>query len=141
MTVIAWDGKTLAADKQSSVANVRVPTLKIYRHGKELIAKSGCSVVTAELLNWYKSGQVKSEFPSSKGRDGSMYVFDDSGIVRQYYDSHIPALYHTNTFAAGSGSDFAFAAMHCGKTPSEAVLVACHFDTSCGLGVDILSLE
>lgn len=143
MTVIAWDGKTLAADKQSTQANMARTVTKIYRVPNGMIGICGSAVHGMELLEWFRNGRQRDKFPFPKSKDEIAHVL--------YIDLETVAIYNGETgpfpeycespfIAAGSGRDYAMAAMHLGKSAREAVEVACHFDVTCGMGVDTLDL-
>ena len=44
-------------------------------------------------------------------------------------------------YAVGSGRDFAIGAMHCGKTPAEAVEIASKYDLKTGMEIDVVYTE
>jgi ATP-dependent protease HslVU (ClpYQ) peptidase subunit len=44
-------------------------------------------------------------------------------------------------FAIGSGSEYAIAAMACGKSPKEAVALAARFDSDTGHPIDVMALK
>jgi ATP-dependent protease HslVU (ClpYQ) peptidase subunit len=144
MTVIAWDGKTLAADKQATVAGQAYTTTKIHRVPGGLVAFSGCGTHAAELLEWFKKGRIAKDYPSRTNFDeaaGSTYISNE-GIVYMYaYNSGYPEVFEDSFYARGAGRDYALAAMFLGESAARAVEVACAFDTSCGRGVDTLTLE
>jgi hypothetical protein len=50
MTCIAWDGKTLAADKQATSVGRGITTTKIYRVGACLVALAGSGDVCRAML-------------------------------------------------------------------------------------------
>ena len=57
-----------------------------------------------------------------------------------YEGTLIPARIKNDFWAIGTGANFAIAAMHLGKTPREAVEIACQYDTSSNLPVDVMNL-
>lgn len=83
MTVIAWDGHSLAADRRSLDHRGRVLTLtKIFRApGGELMAGTGESAVFHELKDWYLQGAKPEAFPTSaRASVADLYVFSVSGV-------------------------------------------------------------
>lgn len=142
MTVIAWDGKTLAADRQSTCAGMRSTTAKI-RHlpDGDYAACTGGSDVCHMLVEWYKNGAKPSEWPAVQATDdwARLIIASKDGVV--FYERHPVAMLVRDKFIAfGSGRDFAMGAMAAGATASEAVDIASRFSTSCGLGVDEVTL-
>lgn len=152
MTCIAWDGKTLAADKKAS-AEYTTPWMvtKIFKvtvrlgPGKPavpgLAGTIGTCDVAAELLAWYRKGAKPGAFPkSAREYDGSLVVIHKGGIL-QYTGGPFPMQLEDAQCAWGSGGDLARLAMHLGKTAKESVELACLFEPAgCGLGIDTLTL-
>lgn len=135
MTVIAWDGKTLAADKRETICGIGKTVTKIFKVGNELVTASGGAPHALELIEWFKRGALPSTFPDHKNNErGWLYVVGEDGLVRSY-DGPYPSKYEDKLFACGSGRDYALAAMYLGHTAEEAVAVACHFDINCGNGM------
>lgn len=142
MTTIAWDGKTLAADKRTSFGSLHSTTSKLHSIGGCLVAGAGTTALIMEMIEWLKAGCDPKEFPAAQ-RDGkecvSLLVIHPGGAVRQYENSPYPLVIENEFWAIGSGRDFATAAMHLGKTAKEAVEIAAIFDTATGNGVNTLT--
>lgn len=143
MTVIAWDGKTLAADKRADMGGHHNTTTKIHRVNDTLVAFCGTAAIGREMVEWVKRGADPGTFPAAQ-RDPDkccgLLVIHADGALRKYEETPYPILFEQRQFAMGSGRDYARAAMHLGKTAAEAVAVACEFDPGCGNGVDTLDL-
>jgi len=142
MTVIAWDGVRLAADKRSTLGTLIRTTTKVFRVGEALAAYAGDADAGEEVLAWFRDGCDVGKFPASQ-RDkdnwaGLLVVWQD-GTIWKFERTPYPVKFPPQQFAIGSGRDFALAAMHLGKTAPEAVDVACFFDSGCGNGVDFLT--
>lgn len=142
VTVIAWDGKTLAADKRACNNGLARTTTKIHRVGDVLVAFSGDAAQGREMLAWVTAGRQVADFPASQRDENkwaTLIVVDEHGLS-VYEQTPYPIPFEDGYFASGSGRDFALAAMHCGKTAAEAVEVACFFQVDCGNGIDVLEL-
>ncbi len=143
MTVIAWDGKTLAADKRTSIGGLHATTTKVRRIDGCLVAGCGTVSMVREVIEWLVEGCDPKTFPASC-RDGdngpSVLVVGPDGALSQYENGPYPLLIENKQWAIGIGRDFALAAMRLGKTASEAVEIASHFASGCGNGVDALEL-
>lgn len=143
MTVIAWDGKTLAADRRMCVGNTIKSTTKIRRRGGELLAIAGNLSIGMELLAWYEEGAEPAKWPASN-RDldkgaSLMVVRPDMTVWR--YESTPYAFKIEGAFCAfGCGEESAMVAMACGLTAKDAVEMTARFNTGCGNGVDTLEL-
>lgn len=142
MTVIAWDGRTLAADKRATTGGGIVRTVtKIERHGDALLAITGGWDVGAEMRAWWKAGAVPADFPPKAREDVStLIVIRAGGRVETFSSGPYSMPFDAARCAFGSGRDFAEAAMYLGRTAEEAVRVACAFQSDCGNGVDTLRL-
>lgn len=133
MTVIAWDGKTLAADKQATFGGTPVPATKIFRHNAELIGCSGNISESIQFVEWYFHGGDKPVL-----EDGFSALVIQNGKVYKYEKQLIPLHLDVPVWAAGSGADYALGAMAAGCSAEKAVEIACRFDIHCGLGVDVM---
>ena len=143
MTVIAWDGKTLAADKRATFGTLIRTTTKIFRVGDALAGYCGDAAFGEEMIAWLKRGAEPADFPASnRDKDdwAPMLVIRKGAPVARYERSPYPVLFEDETFAIGCGRDFAIAAMHLGKNAREAVEVAIALDSGCGNGIDTLEL-
>lgn len=146
MTVIAWDGTTLAADKRAALSGYPATVTKISRSlTGELIAISGDLDTGRALAEWYVYGADKAAFPDNRDPGGGcravlMVVRLDKTIVR-YEREPVALLFEDKFSAMGSGRDYALAAMHLGFDARKAVEVASALDTGCGNGIDTLTLK
>lgn len=142
MSVIAWDGRCLAADKRSLTGDLIRPLLgKVFKVKNELIGYVGGVGKGEELLAWYKGGANPAEFPDflRDNTQSSLIVVASKGNdLRQYNSSPYPVRFMPGQHAWGSGREYALAAMYCGKTAPESIEVATKFDCGCGDGVDVL---
>jgi hypothetical protein len=144
MTVIAWDGRTMAADKRMDCNGYPATVTKIYRMPDgALIGGCGDSDVISALRHWYQDGCNPANYPDNRGEHSTyatLMVVTPAREVQLYLSSPIPIQMHNQTFAIGSGADYALAVMHLGHSARKAVEVACALDTGCGNGIDILKL-
>jgi hypothetical protein len=141
MSVIAWDGSVLAADKRVTSAGLRHTCTKIEKHNNQLYGITGVWDIGAEMREWHKAGADPEKFPA-KARDdkATLIVINDAG-VHVYDAGPYPMRYESKQAAWGSGRDFAEAVMFLGRGADEAVRIACHFAIDCGDGVDTLQLD
>lgn len=143
MTVIAWDGKTLAADRQGDVAGLKFSTTKIHKIDGWLIGGTGDYDAIQMMVSWFKNGIKADNWPKCQGdekRYANLLVISPCGRIFRYEREPVAFEIEDKFFACGSGRDFAIAAMYLGKTAEEAVLIASMFSPSCGQGVDVLML-
>lgn len=144
MTVIAWDGRTLAADKRSCSGTVYNIVTKIHRVGNVLVGTSGDLAFALAMIDWVAKGRDPAAFPShqrTKDDWQPTLVIEQDGTTSFYEQTPFPIRWERPFAAIGSGREYALAALHLGKTAAEAVAVACEFDPGCGNGIDTLTLE
>lgn len=144
MTVIAWDGKTLAADKRAMNNGFKGGTVtKIHRWPGGLCAFAGDFDVGMQMVQWLRAGADASNYPKQQAEKSaaSFLVVNRDGTVDRYESTPVPLRMENQQQAMGTGRDYALAAMHLGCDAQRAVLVACALDSACGNGVDALELE
>lgn len=144
MTVIAWDGNTLAADRKATSGDYQFAVTKIKRlRSGELIATCDNTASGLVMIKWYENGADKDKFPESqKGDDWSLtLIVGTDRSLRIYEKFPEPIIIEEPFTAIGSGREYALAAMAMGADAKTAVEIACRFSPGCGLGVDILNLE
>lgn len=144
MTVIAWDGKTLAADKRMGTEYPRTVT-KIQRTpAGELIGICGHFDHGTELVHWYLKGRDPATFPARQADDAKsseIIIIRKDGSLWMLLGSPTPIRIENLTHALGTGRDFAAAAMYLGGSAYEAVEVASALCGSCGNGIDTLEFD
>lgn len=149
MTIIVWDGKTLAADKQATDDGVRRTVTKIRRvkSGPNkgcLIGGSGACAQSNALMNWFEAGGDPEFFPKYQENEQLAAILTvitpDKKILRYEY-TPTPIVFEDEQYCTGSGRDFAYGALALGADAVNAVAVACEFMVDCGMGVDYLHLK
>ena len=144
MTCIAWDGKTLAADKRAIYGGTITTLTKIRRIGDLMVGGSGESSFIGAMVEWVKNGRVPADFPKSQADKDDwqpVLVIEADGTPSLYERTQYPIRHEQRCIAIGSGREYAMAAMHLGKTAREAVEVAIELDCGCGNGIDTLELQ
>lgn len=142
MTVIAWDGQTLAADRQRTFGGT--PTTM--RKARKIVAPDGrvflvgcCgrSDFIQMFLAWLEGGERPS-FPVTE--DFAAIVIDQRHRIWVIHDTLIYVeVFGIALWGIGSGGNYAMGAMEHGATAAQAVKVASRLDINCGLGVDCVS--
>ena len=145
MTVIVWDGKTLAADKQATNSGLKMTCTKLRRVNGCLIGVSGDFDLAQTTVKWFADGADPEKFPKHQETDdkwvGLVCITPDKRVLK-YERSPYPMEYtEMEFFAVGSGRDYALGALAMGADAVTAVEVASRFDNGCGLGVDVLTHE
>lgn len=142
MTCIAWDGKTLSADRASTNCGYRRTVTKIFCVPGGLVGFAGDEGIAMEMLEWFRAGRDPLTFPKSQQCDdpaGVIFISND-GVSLSYSKTPYPATHIDKFDAIGSGRDYALAAMYLGHDSRRAVEVACALDNGCGNGIDTLPL-
>jgi ATP-dependent protease HslVU (ClpYQ) peptidase subunit len=144
MTVIAWDGRTLAADKLACFGSLRSTVTKLRRINGWIVGGSGDAAAVAEHMAWFQDGGHPEKFPASlreKDCPSMLLSVHPHGQVLKWENCPHPIELQCNRTAIGSGRDYAMAAMHLGCDARRAVEVASELDVSCGMGIDTLTFE
>ncbi|MBB3176252.1 hypothetical protein [Variovorax sp. Sphag1AA] len=144
MTVIAWDGCTLAADKRATDHRGRVSTVtKIMRAPcGALLAGSGKADTINELREWWLAGATPEAFPqSARASEAELWAIRPDGSLVQYVSGPYPVPLDDSTMVAGSGGEVARGVLHMGGNARQAVEAACMYRGDCGNGIDVLELH
>ena len=143
MTVIAWDGKSIAADKRATNYGLHRKTTKLRKLSNgQVIAWVGDQDCGMALSKWYDEGANPDKWPKFQGEKErwAQLIVAHGHRCWQYEREPFAVLVEDPFSAWGSGRDYALAAMLLGKSAKEAVEIASLFDTGCGDGVDVIEL-
>lgn len=137
MTTIAWDGKTLAADRKTSSdgAAYRYDT-KIMEIPGGYVACCGNVPQVHRFVRWLRSGRAEAIEIDTDALGALMIVSGELTL----WDGSLPTPCRIDEkIAIGSGTSWALAALDFGKTAAEAVAYAATRDNGTGGGVDTVS--
>lgn len=139
MTTVVWDGKTLAADSQSTTGTVRGTAAKIAKNADGfLIAGAGSHAVVSQWIAWVMAGLPPDNQPASVD-DSTLIIIDPRGRARLFADVPVAQPVPRKKWAIGSGSDIALGAMAMGADARQAVKVACKLDVYSGGKIVVLT--
>lgn len=145
MTVVAWDGRYIAADKQSTCAGLKTTVTKLRRllPSKEVLACTGDFDSALMMMDWYEHGAKPSEWPACQAdkEAWTRLIVATAAGVKVYERQPVAMHVHEKYMAWGSGRDYAIGAMAFGADAEHAISIACHFDAGCGMGFDIMDLR
>jgi ATP-dependent protease HslVU (ClpYQ) peptidase subunit len=145
MTIIVWDGKSLVADKQATNAGLKLTTTKIFKINGNLVGFSGDFDYAFAMKKWFENGADPEKFPKHQEDDnkwvGMIVIAPDKKILKYERSPYPIDLTESNCLCIGSGRDFAFGALAMGADAKKAVEVACEHESSCGMGIDVLTFE
>lgn len=149
MTTIAFDGRTVAADRQMTIGGtaVKSPFAKIsrvkYEGAKSVVGFSSGNVChVAPVIDWMHRGCPNDDTKPdihTEGKDFSLMLVNAAGVF--YATESLNLIPIGNIpWAIGSGADFALGAMAAGASAKRAILLTMDLDTSTGMGIDVLRL-
>lgn len=144
MTVIAFDGTTLAADKRTGFGTAHATSTKIKRIPQGLVGGAGTVAQIFSMFKWIEEGSDPDKFPEKqKDQENSpvILLIKPDKTIWYYDDTPEPFLIEDKFWAIGSGRDFAITAMHLGYSAREAVRTASELCPSCGNGIDTLEFD
>lgn len=143
MTVVCWDGATLASDRQLTVdGELKGLTRKIARSRNGTICgASGDAALCNKAIEWVLGGMKQDRRPSAgNGEDVDLIVVLPNGNALLALDNALTMEpLPRKQWAIGSGAQLALGAMAMGATAERAVQVASSLSVNCGGGVDILT--
>jgi hypothetical protein len=139
MTVIAWDGRMVAADSLITVGDTRVGyadkvVLKRFRDGSALYAATGPDGWLDAWIAWDVAGQIPGDRPSTS------LPSHRTGVIIRWMDGECHSLTPEHPYwgkcdwpdAWGAGGDFAIGAMEAGADALGAATIAVKRSTGCG---------
>jgi hypothetical protein len=142
MTVIAYDGKMIAADGLGTGSFNHAVT-KLFNVAHYLIGVAGRTDDAFAFVDWFRELKEGTRYPYPKnlGEDFIALVVDYDGHAVRYWEKHPFPLPVKAPYAIGSGDVVAITAMHCGKNAKEAVQLACKLVSYCGGEIQVVTLE
>ena len=144
MTVIAYDGLYVAADRMiSNESGMQGINRKLWVYKGEVLATTGAADHGEALIVWYKDGKDPAAFPHAKDgdKDAYLYVFKHQFPIMCFQTWPTPIIFPMSELAAGSGSEIARTAMHLGRDAREAAKIACELNVYCGMGIEYVDLS
>jgi ATP-dependent protease HslVU (ClpYQ) peptidase subunit len=143
MSVIAFDGKTVAADRQATCSGCKTTSSKLFKLASgEIVGFTGSSDIGMAMLEWYKNGADCEKYPKYQTTDDwvRLVVITKKGVF--FYET-TPNPVHSldKKCAFGCGRDFALGAMEMGANAIKAVEIASKFSTDCGMGIDSFKIR
>lgn len=142
MTVICWDGRTLAADREAGDTWIKCNSvIKIERLAGHLAGCAGPAAGAREMQAWFAAGADPASFHESlrKIDNLTMLAIAPDGTIKVYQNTPYPIIYSGTQHAIGSGKEAAMAAMLAGCDARRAVEIASLVCAGCGNGIDTLT--
>ena len=147
MTTIAWDGKTLAADRCSWSGGSRRQVRKVFKikmvNGHTyLVAFAGSAEFAHAVMDWMtgKAKTVPDCTAFNVDQDSACAVVIDSKKRVWLLGARLRYMRMLERkFTIGAGQEFAWGALEAGATARRAVMIAMKRSDYAGLGVDCVS--
>lgn len=143
MSVIVWDGKTLAADRQGMSAELRILIIKMRQLSDgTILAWTGNHECGLAMARWYEEGARPEQLPASQNKDdwSRLIVLLPNRKLITYEQYGEPQEVLDCPTAFGAGRDFAIGALAMGADARKAVEIACQFSVVCGFGVEAIDV-
>ena len=146
MTVIAYDGRYVAADRQATCSGNRWTTpSKLVVWKENVLVIDGHAGHGSALIAWFKEGASPPDYPTPRTRDpdanAGLTVFGWGRPVVRFEDGPYPILMEGSCYAVGSGSLFAHGAMRAGASAATAASLAAQYVEYCGGEIDVVDLK
>jgi len=136
VTTVAWDGKTLAADRRMAGY---MTTCKIFPIPGGYVAGAGTMDQLVEVAAWLQEGGDKPRLPDDPESEFIVVRGSEAFWLSWPYLREVRI---REPFAAlGSGSEYALGALAMGADARTAVAVAAQFDPHTGGGVDAVDIS
>lgn len=144
MTIIAWDGRFIAADKMGVSGDMPLEVDKLIRlDSGEIVGIVGTQHRGLELLEWYKSNRgkkVEEIVNAAINEDCSLVVVNDNKVFHYFNDGKHPFEIKEKIAAFGCGRELAMGAMAAGADALKAVEIACRYNICCGCGITFFEI-
>ncbi len=139
MTVIVWDGKSVAVDSLATNGG-RKRTVEKFREldNGTVLLWTGDHEEGLVLADWYENGCKPEGLPKYESKEDFtlLIVLHANGWVEQYSCERIPERLHP-PFAWGDGAPYALGAMAMGADAAHAAEAACGLSVYCSTPVHV----
>lgn len=138
MSIVAWDGNTIAADRQGTINETRATLKKLVKVGDVVIGWVGTQTNGLIMMRWFLAGADLTKFPEISNDPDTcsrLVIASKKGLI-SFEGSSESMNFLDKKQAFGSGMDLALGAMAMGADAIQAVKVACKYDIHCGMGID-----
>lgn len=143
MSVIAFDGKMVAADRRAVCQGVSTTATKLFREPDgTILGYVGATDEGLLKVGWYRDGADPEDFPEPLEDDDFAYLFVVAGGKFFRYERGPVPIENEDSFCAfGSGGPVAMGAMALGASALQAVEAASRLVPGCGNGTTCFEVE
>lgn len=143
MSVVAWDGKRIAADTFSCYGNIKHSTTKLWRLSNGwflgVVGEVSEGIAVKEYYeSWIRHGVFPTVKPTFKDSTCLLVQGDNAWTVETENIKEVPIT--LPFFAIGSGKDMAMGAMGAGKTAYQAVEITAQFHTEVSMPITLFEI-
>jgi ATP-dependent protease HslVU (ClpYQ) peptidase subunit len=133
MSVVVWDGTTLAADSYGNNGETCFPVTKLWKDDADNLYGAVGGVQAINLLQEWSKYQGRSNYPEeARLNKATLLVIKKDKYVIRYYGSPVPIQSPLKSvLAIGEGSQYAYGALDMGATAEQAVAVAIKRSVHC----------
>lgn len=144
MTVIAWDGRLVAADSLACYGTCRAaaPVQKLRQRGSTVYGLTGSGALFEPMIEWVEKGADPASAPtaSEKHKDTRLIVWRDGACYCYTLDMPYPEeLFAPDAW--GIGADLAIGALEAGADAAKAVEITIKRETHTGGPVQVIDLH
>ena len=147
MTVVVWDGKTLATDRMANDGSHKWESSKAWyasiNQKPVIISGVGLLQHIVFLREWLKKGGKVEDYPRhilSQHHSPQLVLVKSDGLW-VYEGVPVPVSRGFEPCAFGEGKDFAYGALAMGADAEKAVTIANEYSLQCGKGVELFNLN
>ena len=143
MSVVAWDGKYVAADQQATSGQMMCKCVKLMKVRGYAVGFVGREDVGLMLVEWFRAGAKIEEWLTDvqQSEAGGTLIVVGRNKAWEICEYPIFAEILDPFWAWGTGREVALGAMSMGVDARTAVEAAIKFDVSCGVGVDFFECK
>lgn len=156
MTVVVWDGKTLATDRQANDGSMKweaekawYVTYKVEKYMKSatnsvpvnkhaIISGIGVLGSILKMRDWFVSGADPAKL-DVQPNSAELIVVSEKGLA--VWSTNGTSVELSAPMAFGEGREYALGAMAMGAKAEEAVQIANEYSLHCGKGVSCYTLQ
>lgn len=138
MSILAYDGKIIAADRQATCGDFKRTVHKMIKlDNGTILGWTGSQDAGLTLSRWWQDGADPDKYPDfQQGKAWCRLVVLTDGRLVTYEQTPDCFEFLDTIQAFGSGRDYAMGAMEMGADAIKAVEIASKHCTGCGMGID-----
>lgn len=144
MTTIAWDGRSMAADKGHWFGNVAIPITKLfcvyYEGNRCAVSGAGTARWILSAVEWLaKDACIREQTPPYLGNDGQLLLGNALGELFVFEGRMERTRLNVPFFAIGAGGEMAMGALAAGASAKKAVEIVIQYGPGASNGVDVIT--